>query len=186
MPQTYIGNDLKKGNEMNTYASPTNARGYLAYQFSSLRIKAVRDALWSKLIRKNTRLVTFPEQASRKSPNRKFRGTEDIRVEQIIGTLSRHNDFDHKFRPLKPYLRDRWVNAYLTLDREGWSPITVHKVGDHYYVEDGHHRVSVARLLGMEFIQATVWEYTVEAKPPKKCQTVRCPERSTVKAYAAQ
>jgi hypothetical protein len=171
---------------MNTYGSLTNVRGYLAHQFSSLRMQAVRDVLLSKLLRKKTMLATFPEQASRTSPNRKFRGTEDIRIDQIVGTLSRFNDFDHKFRPLKPYLRDRWVNAYLALDREGWSPITVHKVGDHYYVEDGHHRVSVARLLRIMFIQATVWEYPVEAKPPKKCRTVRCPERSTAKIYAAQ
>jgi hypothetical protein len=186
MPQVYVGNHLKKGNDMNTYASPTNLRGYLAIQFSNLRMRAVRDALWAKLIRKDTRLAAFPAQAPQKSPNRKFRGTEDIRVDQVVGTLGRHTDFDHKFRPLKPYLRDRWINAYLALEREGWSPIVVHRVGEHYYVEDGHHRVSVARLLGMVFIEAKVWEYPVNAKPPRKCQAVRCPERSTVKAYAAR
>lgn len=171
---------------MNPYASPTNIRSYLVYQFSTLRTKAIRDAFWATLIRKNTKLAAFPEQAPTKSPNRKFSGTEDIRVEQIIGTLGRQSDFDHKFRPLKQYLRDRWVNAYLSLDRQGWSPIVVHKFGDHYYVEDGHHRVSVARLLGMVFIQAKVWEYPVEVKQPKKCQPVRCRERSPVKAYAAR
>lgn len=170
---------------MNTYASPTNIRSYLAYQFSSLRTQAVRDALWAKLVRRNNRLAAFPEQAPQRSANRKFCGTEDIRVDQIVGTLSRHSDFDHKFRPLKPYLRDRWVNAYLALDREGWSPIVVHKVGDKYFVEDGHHRVSVARLLGMVFIQAKVWEYPVNEKPHTRCrQPVRCPERSSVKEYA--
>ena len=33
--------------------------------------------------------------------------------------------------------------------------ISVVQVGDTYYVRDGHHRVSVARLLGEEYIEAT-------------------------------
>lgn len=172
---------------MNLYAFPTHIRSHLAYQFSRLRMQAVREALWAKLIRKKSGLAVFPEHRPQKNLNRRFHGTEDIRVEQIVGTLGRHSDFDQKFRPLKPYLRDRWVNAYLTLEREGWSPIVVHKVGDQYYVEDGHHRVSVARLLGMAFIQANVWEYPLEGKPGRKCpQPVHCPERKSVKAYAVQ
>ena len=88
----------------------------------------------------------------------------DIPVEQIKGTVSRQSDFDHKFRPLKSHLRDRWVNSYQALENGGWSPILVHKVGDQYYVEDRHHPVSVARTLGEVFIQAKVWEYPLLEK----------------------
>ena len=124
----------------------------------------MRDTVLAKLIRKNSALALFPEQAPEKSPNRKFCGVEAIPIQQIIGTISRSKDFDHKFRPLKYYLRDRWINTYLSLEREGWSPILVHKVGEHYYVENGHHRVSVAKLLGMHFIEAKIWEYPIFAK----------------------
>jgi hypothetical protein len=39
-------------------------------------------------------------------------------------------------------------------------PIKLIQVGDCYYVRDGHHRLSVARALGEQFIEAevTVWE----------------------------
>jgi hypothetical protein len=168
------------------YPSVTNIRSFMSYKFSTLRMHALRDSLWAKLIGRNTKLAIFPEEAPQKSPNRKFIGMEDIPVEQIIGTLGRQNDFDHKFRPLKSYLRDRWVNVYLTLERDGWPPIIVHKVEGHYYVEDGHHRVSVARWLGMAFIPAKVWAYSVHAKPTKNCQPARCAEKSSAKVFATQ
>ncbi|HUE98966.1 MAG TPA: hypothetical protein VMN99_06905 [Anaerolineales bacterium] len=168
---------------MNIHPSFTNIRSHLSHRFFTLRTAALRDSLWGNMIGKNTKLVIFPEEAPEKSPNRKFIGRDDIPVEQIVGTVSRQSDFDHKFRPLNKHLRDRWVNVYLTLERDGWSPILVYKVGDHYYVEDGHHRVSIAQALGMTFIQAKVWEYPCLAKEPKKCQPEPCPERSSAKVY---
>lgn len=171
---------------MNTYPALTNVRSQLSDTFSLLQTRAVRAALWAKLTGKNTRLTMFPEQAPQKSPNRRFIGVKEICIAEVVGTLNRHSDFDHKFRPLKSYLRDRWVNVYLTLQNEGWSPIIVHKVGNDYYVEDGHHRLSVARLLGMTYIQANVWEYPVQEMPAKKSSPARCPERSSATVYVAQ
>jgi len=147
---------------------------------------ALRDLLWARLIGRNRKLAIFSEQAPEKSPNRRFIGITDIPLDLIVGTLDRHDDFDHKFRPFRSYLRDRWVNTYLALEQDGWSPIVVHKVGDNYYIEDGHHRVSVARWLGIAFIQAKVWEYTIQVKQSKRCQSVRGPERSSSKLYATQ
>ena len=171
---------------MNTYPSLTNIRSHLSHKFLTLRTNALRDSRWARLMGKNTILAIFPEQTPEKSPNRKFIGTEDIPIEQIVGTVSRHSDFDHKFRPLNKHLCDRWVNVYLTLERDGWSPILVHKVGDHYYVEDGHHRVSIAQALGMTSIEAKVWEYPVCVNQTKSGQSERCTERSSAKVYAAQ
>jgi hypothetical protein len=39
-------------------------------------------------------------------------------------------------------------------------PVELIRVGDVYFVRDGHHRVSVARALGQAYIDAevTVWE----------------------------
>lgn len=169
---------------MNIQPSFTTIRSSMAYEFSVLRARAVRDALWAKLIGVNKKLVIFPEQAPQKSPNRKLLGINEIPIKQIIGTLGRHNDFDHQFRPLKKNLRDRWVNVYLIHENEGWHPILVHKVGDHYYVEDGHHRVSVARAKGLAFIQAKVWEYPSDIKQTRKCGNVEYIEKSSAKQYA--
>jgi hypothetical protein len=171
---------------MNALPSLINMRSHLAETFSTLQRQAARESLVAKLIRKNTKLAIFPEQAPEKSPNRRFSGTEEILIERIIGTLNRHHDFDHKFRPLKPSLRDRWVNAYLAFENNIWSPILVHKVGEHYYVEDGHHRVSVARALGMTFIQARVWEYPTTVKRTRSLQpeALPCPDGDCVEVYA--
>lgn len=171
---------------MNLYPQLTNLRSSLIDKFYALQTPARRNSFWARLTGQKTTLALFPEQAAQKNSNRKFIGVKEIQVEQIVGTLNRQGDFDHKFRPLKRYLRDRWVNAYLCLDRGIWEPILVHKIGDQYYVEDGHHRVSIARLLGMGFLQAKVWEYPVERKPTRKSQPVRCAERSCAEAYAPQ
>jgi len=169
---------------MNIYPSFTDFRNHLYHKFFTLRTNARRELLWAKLLGKNTDLAIFPEEAPEKSPNRKFIGTEDIPVEHIVGTISRQNDFDHKFRPLNKHLLERWANVYLTLEREGWSPILVHKVGENYYVEDGHHRVSIAQALGMLFIQAKVWEYPCQMKETKLCQPEPCPEIGSATVYA--
>lgn len=169
---------------MNIYPSFTNIRSYLSYQFSALRRRALRDLLWSMLRGRKTNLAVFPEEAPEKSPNRRFLGVQDISVHEIIGTVNRRDDFDYKFRPLHKHLQERWVHACLALQGEGWSPILVHKVGNKYYVEDGHHRVSVSQELGITVIQAKVWEYPSLAKQPKKCQPDPCPERSSAKVFA--
>lgn len=169
---------------MNMYPSFSDIRNHLYHKFFRLRTNARRDLLWARLLGRNTELATFPEDAPEKSPNRKFIGTEDILVEKIVGTLNRQSDFDHKFRPLNEHLLERWVNIYFTLEREGWSPILVHKVGENYYVEDGHHRVSVAHALDMAFIPAKIWDYPCQQKEPKKCHPEPCPEINATKAYA--
>ena len=168
---------------MNMHPFFIDIRSYMATEFSALRTRALQNALWAKLIGKNRKLAVFPEQAPPKSPNRKLIGVKDIPIEEIIGTLGRHSDFDHQFRPLKKNLRDRWVNVYLIHESEGWPPILVHKVGDYYYVEDGHHRVSVARAMGLAFIQAKVWEYSSYSKQTKKYGNLECTERSSSKQY---
>jgi len=169
---------------MNIQPSFTNLRSYLSYQFSALRRRALRELLWAKLSGRKTNLAVFPEEAPEKSPNRRFLSVQEIPVNQIIGTLNRQSDFDHRFRPLNKYLQDRWVSAYLALQSESWEPILAHKVGENYYVEDGHHRVSVAQALGLAFIPAKVWEYPCLAKGPTTCAPDAAPDRDSIKVYA--
>ena len=169
---------------MNMSIPLTGIRSYIAAEFSTLRARALRTMFWAKLIGRKTGLARFPEGTFQMGRNRKLLGIQDIPVEQVIGTLYRYGDFDHHFRPLKKNLEDRWVNIYLLHHGEGWPPILVHKVGDHYYVEDGHHRVSVARALGIVFIRATIWEYPDHSQPIKKCVPVACNGRTSARKYA--
>lgn len=169
---------------MNIHPTFTNVRSHIEYKFSELRMHALRNVFWSRLIGKSSGLATFSHELQHGNFSRKLIGVKDIRIDQIIGTLNRNCDFDQQFRPLGKHLLLRWVNTFLNLERDGWSPIVVHKVGGQYYVEDGHHRVSVARSVGMMFIEAKVWEYHAQPKQIENCQLMKCTEISSSKVYA--
>jgi hypothetical protein len=141
-------------------SNPQKNRLYAFEVFNTERMNALRDSLLKNLFGKKNTLLIFPEIGHNNIANRKFLGVTDIPIDKIIGTLGRNCDFDRKFRPLKKHLRDRWINAFINMDSEIWHPIQVYKIEDVYYEEDGHHRTSVARSLGMAFISAEVWEYT--------------------------
>jgi len=168
---------------MNIHPSFTNLRSHISYKFSALRTRALRDMFWTKLTGRNSSLATFPEELRYDSPNKKLLGVKEIRVDQIIGTLNRFSDFDHEFRPVKKHLINRWVDTFISLHHDEWSPILVHKIGEQYYVEDGHHRVSVARSVGMVFMEAKIWEYSTIQKQPETSQRTVCAEHATPKSY---
>ena len=142
------------------HPSATNVRTLAIEIFNAQRMDALKDSLLKKLFGQSNQLLSFPDKEHGNISNRKFLGVVEIPVEKILGTISRTSDFDKKFRPLKNHLRDRWTYVYTNLDSVDMPPIRVHKIGDIYYVEDGHHRTSVARSIGRAFICAEVWEYS--------------------------
>jgi hypothetical protein len=87
-------------------------------------------------------------------------GVRSIRLESIVGTTEpqKARAFGRDFRP-PAASRRRWESLWLA-ERRGAPvpPITVYRVGDEHYVDDGHHRVSVAHALGMASIDAEVTE----------------------------
>ena len=170
---------------MNIHPSFTTLRGNTAYQFSSLRMRALRDLFLAKLTGRNSKLMKFHEQVKRADSNRRLLGVQDVRVDQIVGTLNRDSDFDDQFRPLGKHLLERWVKTFISLQHDEWAPIIVHKLGEQYFVEDGHHRVSVARSVGMVFITANVWEYHSQPAQTESCGAMQCTERAFSKTYAA-
>jgi hypothetical protein len=79
----------------------------------------------------------------------------EIPVDAIVGTVDATRDFDAGFRPATDRIATRWQRV-AHARRRGCSlpPIDVVERPDGYYVLDGRHRVSVARALGQEFIDA--------------------------------
>ncbi|MCS6962868.1 DUF4032 domain-containing protein [Thermoflexus sp.] len=56
-------------------------------------------------------------------------------------------------------MADRWIAVGTVLFQEAnLPPVRLYKVGDAYFVLDGHHRISVARTLGWQEIEAEVIE----------------------------
>jgi hypothetical protein len=86
-------------------------------------------------------------------------GEQVIPLDSIVGTVDRRRgDFDRSFRP-SPNTRGRWERIAEARKRgEAMPPIDVFKIGDLYFVQDGHHRVSVARAMGDKDINANVVE----------------------------
>jgi uncharacterized ParB-like nuclease family protein len=92
------------------------------------------------------------------------RGVQEIPLSRIKGSEGRSRDFDAYFLPLNPRLRERWTRVdALMLQGAPMPPIEVYKVADTYFVKDGHHRVSVARRMGQETIDAHVIEVRTRA-----------------------
>ena len=84
-------------------------------------------------------------------------GLKTIPLDSIVGTVDRTRDFDRGFRPTTPRVRGRWQRIAAAQRRgEAFPPISVYRVGDLHFVRDGHHRVSVAKSLGREDIDAHV------------------------------
>lgn len=88
-----------------------------------------------------------------------YLGMREVPVEKIVGSVGRHRDFDRAFLPSKPDLGARWRRIDEIMHRaEELPPVSLYKIGDAYFVQDGNHRVSVARQQGVEMIDAEVIE----------------------------
>lgn len=83
--------------------------------------------------------------------------TETVEVEKIVGSVGRRNDFDACFLPVRSNVSSRWERVDRAFQQgEELPPVSLYKMGDAYFVNDGNHRVSVARYHGVESIDAEV------------------------------
>jgi hypothetical protein len=86
-------------------------------------------------------------------------GLRVVSIEAIIGTVDRGRDFDRHFRPTSGRARARWEQIATAMRRgDAMPPVDLYKIGEIYFVRDGHHRVSVACALGRKEIDAYVTE----------------------------
>ena len=86
-------------------------------------------------------------------------GVKVVPLDAIVGSVDRGRDYDRRFRPTSGRTRGRWEHIAAAARRgESFPPVDLLRVGDLYFVRDGHHRVSVARALGRTDIDAYVTE----------------------------
>ncbi len=129
--------------------------------------QARRKAFWARLLEsmagEEAGLLDFNEVSQRLHlRNAIYRGVQLVPLEKIVGSVGRYQDFTRAFLPLSGGMGGRWQRVaalYLDPTSGGVPPVELYKVGDAYFVKDGNHRVSVARQLGLEDIEAYVWEY---------------------------
>lgn len=131
-------------------------------RFENARRRAQINRLWEKVTGRQKTLLPFgPIYSALLYPSGVQQDVREIPVRRIVGSLARASDFDHDFRPLDKTQRERWVNIWTINEQKGWEPILVHEIGGLFFVEDGHHRTSVARDLGLELIEAVVIAHPV-------------------------
>jgi nucleotide-binding universal stress UspA family protein len=137
-----------------------------AQDFRRARRRAVIQELIARLRGKSTGLLSYEEvRQTVKARGSAARGLQEIPLDAIVGSVGRYSDFTRDFLPLMDETEARWVRVNLAAyDQSGVPPIEVYKIGEVYFVLDGNHRVSVARQLGANEIQAYVIE--VRSKVP--------------------
>ena len=92
-------------------------------------------------------------------------GLQMVPLDAIVGSVDRGVDFDRGLRPTSARLRSRWERIAAAQRRgEALPPVSLYKIGDLYFVRDGHHRVSVAKSLGRDDIDAYVVEVTTRLR----------------------
>jgi hypothetical protein len=128
--------------------------------FSRARFKAFLNRIRSIVSGQPTTLLSYDEvKAKLHIGGPIYRGVQTVRVDQIVGSLNRYHQFDRAFLPVEDQIALRWQNVDRAFYKDiSLPPILLYKVGQVYFVVDGHHRVSVAREQGQEFIDAEVRE----------------------------
>jgi hypothetical protein len=84
-------------------------------------------------------------------------GAAVVPLDAIVGTVDRQREFDRRFRPTSGRVRSRWEHIAAAMRRgDSLPPVDLLRIGEIYFVRDGHHRVSVARALKLTDIDAYV------------------------------
>jgi hypothetical protein len=89
-----------------------------------------------------------------------------VPIRQIRCSESRPEDFDADLRPLQTRTEARWLSiATASLMGVTMPPVELLQVRDLYCVRDGHHRISVARAMGQEYVEGEVRVWKLGAQP---------------------
>jgi hypothetical protein len=128
--------------------------------FQRALFKAFMNRVWDSLSGRRTTLLSYDDiKGKLRIGGPIYRGVQTVLVDQIAGSLNRYHEFDRVFLPASDKLAARWQNVNRAFYEEvSLPPVVLYKVGQVYFVVDGHHRVSVAREQGQIYIEAEVRE----------------------------
>jgi hypothetical protein len=138
--------------------SPSRYDTAVESDFSRARGRAFFNEIVAFLFGEDNRLLSFDAvKHSLRIGGQSYLGVRTVEVAKIVGSVDRYADFDRAFMPTQTHTAQRWKS----IDRAHYQsielpPVSLYKVGDMYFVRDGHHRVSVAREQGVEFIDAEI------------------------------
>lgn len=131
--------------------------------FDAARRRAFVQDILAELSGRRDDLLSFSEVREQLRPREPTEDAslEEIRLDRIVGSVSRYQDFNRAFLPRAHIDPQRWMRIDHLRHRMDLPPIDVFKIGDVYFVQDGNHRVSVARARRDKTIRAWVVELPV-------------------------
>ena len=111
-------------------------------------------------------------------------GATVVALDEIIGTVDRARQFDRSFRPTSRQARSRWEQIATMMRRgESLPPVDLLRIGEIYFVRDGHHRVSVARALGLSEIDAFVTDVQTRLGAARTITSADLPLKSLERVF---
>jgi hypothetical protein len=132
--------------------------------YERARTQAMLRRLWSALTGQRSTPYDLDDlDLGQARPGYQCPGVRSVPLRQICGSAGRCRDFDSRFAPRLGHCRQRWLSVAMAwLTGVPLPAVRLVQVGDIHFLRDGHHRVSVARSLGQQQIdaQVTVWRVT--------------------------
>ncbi|MDR2375757.1 MAG: transcriptional regulator [Treponema sp.] len=132
--------------------------------FNAARNRALFSRIQHFINTDRDRLLSFHDVKEILKPkNEVYRGMQIVPIKLIVGSEGRYRDFNKAFLPRRNHLRARWTRVDKAhLENVTLPPIQLYEIGGVYFVRDGNHRVSVARIQGVEQIDAEVTSLSSE------------------------
>ncbi|HRV94848.1 MAG TPA: hypothetical protein P5526_22000, partial [Anaerolineae bacterium] len=92
----------------------------VAREFQQALRKAQLETLSARVRYQPVALLPFEEVRQRLKLGRKsYRGIQNVPLEQIVGSVSRYDDFTRTFMPRKPSSQQRWEKVDRLIDHGG-------------------------------------------------------------------
>lgn len=131
-----------------------------AQDFRRARNRAVFHDLLARLTGQPTELLSYEEVRQKlRTSGVASQSIQEVPLKDIVGSVGRYTDFTRSFLPRRSSDKDRWVGVMVANeDLSGLPPVDLYLIDEAYFVVDGHHRVSVAKDIGANTIQAYVTE----------------------------
>jgi len=129
-----------------------------AADFSKARGRAVFSEIQHFMNTDKDKLLSFHDVKDILKPkNQVYLGMQTVPIKLIVGSEGRYRDFNRYFLPKADHLRNRWMRVDEAHLQDIILPsVQLYEIGGVYFVRDGNHRVSVAKMQSVEFIDAEV------------------------------
>jgi len=136
----------------------TGITNLAASDFGKARGRAILSEIQHLMNTDKDKLLSFHDVKDILKPkNQVYLGMQTVPIELIVGSEGRYRDFNRYFLPKADHLRSRWMRVDEAHLQDIILPsVLLYEIGGVYFVRDGNHRVSVAKMQKVEFIDAEV------------------------------